>query len=413
MAATGRSVATSVLAVLLLWLTAFGCGPMDGGGSGRLDCDHLDRDGDEDDDPDDFEPEANSSFPHYFVVVGDALFFQATHPDGNVAVWRYDGRNKPQVVEDLRLAGVEPGRWPAAFNGFYYFRGTQDDDTELWRTDGTTSERVLDLRPGPLSGEVRDLTVFQDDLYFSGFDGVHGREMWRIDADDNPFLVRDFGAGSYSGAPGQFVVFENQLIFGIQIPFAPGSELWRHDGAEQHRLASGLLMANTAELNGKLYFGAFDRRDQRQGLYVYDGEASPEKLEDFGIGGIQSFGNNLIFTTVENSRSTLWSWDTVNAMEALYVSAFADNVQLLPQLDQTVYFANSEMLWQYDGTGPPRAVAPWSDPAVIPEAVIFDGRLLYTRATERAGSELWAFDGEEDERIADLFPGDHCKLVSW
>ena len=54
------------------------------------------------------------------------------------------------------------------FDGWLYFSATDgsgNHGTELWRTDGSTVERVSDINSGG-DASPTDLTVFDGDLYF-------------------------------------------------------------------------------------------------------------------------------------------------------------------------------------------------------------------------------------------------------
>jgi ELWxxDGT repeat protein len=82
---------------------------------------------------------------------------------------------------------------------------------ELWQVDGQGGLiRVVDLRPDG-SSEPADFTVLGDVLYFSADDGVHGRELWMIDADGDAELVADAFVGEASSDPGQLTVYNDEL----------------------------------------------------------------------------------------------------------------------------------------------------------------------------------------------------------
>ena len=65
---------------------------------------------------------------------------------------------------------------------FLYFRA--DDathGTELWRTNGTTTELVQDIRSGADGSNPSGFTALGDYLYFLANDGTNGN-LWRVNA---------------------------------------------------------------------------------------------------------------------------------------------------------------------------------------------------------------------------------------
>lgn len=86
-----------------------------------------------------------------------------------------------------RLVDLAPGEedsFPASFAalaGWAYFSAwTAAQGTELWRTNGHTTEPVTELIPGPLSGLSRysESAAIGRDLYVVGDDGRTGTELW-------------------------------------------------------------------------------------------------------------------------------------------------------------------------------------------------------------------------------------------
>ena len=62
------------------------------------------------------------------------------------------------------------------------------------------AELVADIRLGGGSNPGRG-AVLQNTLYFAADDGVHGRELWRLDASGAATLVWDIVTGTESSSP--------------------------------------------------------------------------------------------------------------------------------------------------------------------------------------------------------------------
>ena len=130
------------------------------------------------------------------------------------------------------------------YHGKLYFHA--DDGVhgqELWVYDGETdtASLVADITPGYKSSitsryhpEARkdqafDMKVYQDKLYFSANDGVHGFELWSYDSNtDSATLVVDIYPGEQSSAASDFIIYNNKLYF-LADDAEHGRELWVYD----------------------------------------------------------------------------------------------------------------------------------------------------------------------------------------
>ncbi len=103
--------------------------------------------------------------------------------DGTTAVTSrvYGGTGDWYVGDwyDWECEGLDGRVWFAAGPGDAAYELT---DNELWSSDGTTRGTVeaVDVNPSG-SSDPRDLVRLGDSLLFTGTDGVHGRELWRLD----------------------------------------------------------------------------------------------------------------------------------------------------------------------------------------------------------------------------------------
>ncbi|MET0553762.1 MAG: Calx-beta domain-containing protein [Vicinamibacteria bacterium] len=79
-------------------------------------------------------------------------------------------------IVNFSVAGIPEGG--VVFNGT-----TSASGTELWKSDGTTAGTVPlpEIAPGPDSSSPGPFTVAGGRVYFSAWDGPHGRELWAVD----------------------------------------------------------------------------------------------------------------------------------------------------------------------------------------------------------------------------------------
>jgi ELWxxDGT repeat protein len=121
------------------------------------------------------------------VRLGKWLYFIAS-PNGGFTrqLWRTDGTPADTTLvvnttdaADLTLAG----------HLLYYTNAGYNPGTgnKLYATDGTPAGTYQ--LPGTLPSPLMDLTAAGDTLYFTGLDGIHGRELWRAIDDVAPAAV--------------------------------------------------------------------------------------------------------------------------------------------------------------------------------------------------------------------------------
>lgn len=97
----------------------------------------------------------------------------------------------------MHPGGAEPALL-TVFNDTLYF--TADDGvhgTELWKTDGTESGTTLikDITPGAASSFLEPFFVLDSKLYFYTDDILHKLGLWTTDGTpEGTTLVKDFSA---------------------------------------------------------------------------------------------------------------------------------------------------------------------------------------------------------------------------
>jgi ELWxxDGT repeat protein len=221
------------------------------------------------------------------------------------ALWRYDANLQSlRPIKLLPDSGVNLSNLVGVNNQIFFVVYTPENGSELWRSDGTTTGTALfqDIWPtppnrlsflGPTSSDPTELTNVNGTLFFTANDGIHGRELWKVDrASSSAVLVKDINPGADSAgtltplgrpapAPRQLTNVNGVLYF-IADDGIHGSELWRSDGTmEGTQMVKDIrtlprialdngssyndfssLIGPLTNVNGTLYFTAYDDLNQ-------------------------------------------------------------------------------------------------------------------------------------------------------
>ncbi len=136
----------------------------------------------------DIRPGILPSEPTKLTSFGDSLLFRANDGVHGIEPWITDG----SAAGTRMLGDLDAG--PASSLPSDFFTAGQEHawfsayaaphGVELWRTDGTAAGTTVagDIKPGPGGSGPVPLAMANGQMLFSASDGVHGRELWSIDA---------------------------------------------------------------------------------------------------------------------------------------------------------------------------------------------------------------------------------------
>jgi ELWxxDGT repeat protein len=180
------------------------------------------------------------------AVLNGRLYFEgAPLSGGALTVWSTDGVSAHQVSA---ITPNESGL--TTFGDWVYFNGDSTNSAisnrssgvsgwELLRTNGTVTEIAADINPTSNNSswsKPTNLAVFNNALYFSAEDGVHGAELMKFDG-TTASLVKDVYAGAGASSPWNLTAFNGKLYYSA-VDSTNSRELYSSDGTEA---GTGLL----------------------------------------------------------------------------------------------------------------------------------------------------------------------------
>ena len=336
----------------------------------------------------------------HIAPVGDGLYFTAGQSGSpSSALYKSDGTAAgTQLVKDKATGSNSFS--PEALTpvgGTVYFFASDDDDRELWKTDGTAANtvRVKNIRPigSSVAQNEADTATLDGIVYFVADDGVHGDELWRTDGTDaGTYLAYDSIAGSDSAMTGLHDLSTKDAIVAVPtgpakgiyfIGYAAGAvSLYRYDGVTGAAVLTLPGSSSTAELALATLDSVYVTQTvtiggTRRNLYRYDGSAGSGLVKSWTVGNsndsrtigpiTQAANGRIYFTApddVDGAGRELYESDGTpggtqrvtnigNSSSAAYgfaIKAYApaamDAAIIFPSVDNTL----REQLWRVDIT---------------------------------------------------------------
>jgi ELWxxDGT repeat protein len=270
-----------------------------------------------------------SSSPSELTLVGTTLFFTANDGIHGEELWKSDG-SATGLVEDIYPLGDDEGAFSSypeelTAMGTTLFFAAEDAEhgVELWKTDGITTERVIDANPGPGNGYPHELTAMGDKLFFTALDINYERELWSHVGTTTGIVDDILPIGSSS--PEYLTVLGSTLYFAAN-DGVHGRELWKTDGTENELAA-----------------------DVDPTEYGYGpGDSRPSHLT--------VVGGTLFFVATVGSKGELWKIDGVSTSFVKIVQPEgADSPENFVVFGSALFFSADDgihgfELWKSDGT---------------------------------------------------------------
>ncbi len=339
---------------------------------------------------------------------------------------------------DLRTVDLNPGsassfaRGFTRWNGWDYFIAGGTGNvyaTELWRTNGGTTELLADgLRiywNGYFNGKPSSDRVFAPlggYLYFYAEDAAGGEEIWRTNGLDTT-RVTSVCAADCDGVEGIPFTYGSYVYFRGDTP-STGTELYRTNGTTTTLVkdlvpgSGGSSPGNFTIYGGKLYFTVFTASGMEMGRT--DGTSAGTELFDLVPGGsvfvgeFTPFAGRLFFS----ANSHLWSLTSSEAPAQFYApnSSGDSGVESLTVVGDKMFFSatdgvDNQELWMTtgdptdpDATNLVNDIYPLSSSRPT-GLTAFGSRVYFSAFDGTSGYELWSSNGIATSRVADMNAG--------
>ena len=370
-------------------------------------------------------PTTNNGIFNEIIVFNNRVYFAGNNSSNGInwELFASDGTNAGTVLVKEISPGTNSGGGPQEFyvwsntNELYFSAngGSSATNTELWKTDGTTSGTVKVSEFDPAgSGSPSDIIGFNNNLYMMIREGSIGYELGKSNGTlAGSTILKDIRPGNLSSTPRDFFIFNNKLYFAANDGL-PGRELWTTNGTTAGTVVfkdinnnGGSNPTEFTAFNGMFYFSAETVANGRE-LWRSNGTAAGTVLvQDINSGTANSSPENL---TVFNNRLYFTATTSIFGKELYYIGttggvALAQDIQPLAAssnpsdlyvFNGKLYFTagdgvNGRELWVSDGTIPGTVMLKDINPSGSSNPKNFkeyNGRLYFS-----ANNTLWSTDG--------------------
>ena len=335
----------------------------------------------------------NSGNPNNFFNFNGTLLFRAIDAVATGAeLWKSDGTAAgTTIIKDINVGStVSSSSNPANFTLFanqVFFtagNGTDQQATELWKTDGSTTGTTLvkdiNVTAGASSNPQNFNVLSPTTMLFSASDGINGNELWKTDGTSTGTV----NVIDYPGTTNSISWIENLNGLGIigQIVNTTGREIYKSDGTSAG--SSLVLDINSGTPNGT-------------GTVSY------------------KWGNTIYFQGITATAGTeLWKTDGTAAGTILIKDIVAGNASSSPArfvgINNDIYFratgAEGQELWKTDGTAANTVLVADINVGTAgssPDQIGAVGTNLYFFAADNASSfDFYKYDGTTLTKLADF-----------
>lgn len=312
------------------------------------------------------------SYPHDLIISNDKLFFIAQDASSYNSLWVTLGTDAT-TTNVGPFGGISNSIQELQnYNYKIYFAYSDGvNGQEPWVSDGTTAGTIMlkDIYPGITGSNPKNFTVANNKLFFLANNTNGAQRLYVSDGTDaNTFVLHDNIVKGFNGERAM-AVLNNMVYFSSDDGSGSGFGLWKSDGSvagttlvQAGDIVSNFL-GNSAVLNGKMYFNAFDYTNGDE-LWETDGtNAGTHIVKDIypsQSGEPENFivYHNKIYFSARDALNgeELWVTDGTNAgtllVKDILPGSGGSQPRAMTVYNDTLYFLTwaTQQLWKTDGT---------------------------------------------------------------
>ena len=339
-----------------------------------------------------------------------------------------DGTEQGSVLlGDGAFVDLQPSSL-VTFNNKVFFAGSDNNnDRELWSTDGTSggTQLFMNLSPGNLTSDTPNkgipgnFAVIDDNtMIFTAYGTSTGTEPWVTNGRDGTIMIRDLNGTSQGSQTRNYF---SALGKGF---FTYGSDLWVSTGAsfQTHSLGSPAPqnVVRHAELNGKVLLVADDDNSTTcAGLWVSDGTSQGSQYIDSRTDG------DCIQDITATDDAVYYTTSTV-----LYRYTEADGVTIMNGTEYSIgeltALGNQLLFKANDGNGfglytvngneitLVKQVTTLTTFDAMSDLTVLNDEIIFQADDGIHGGELWHSDGTDGgtQLLKDILPGSESSEIS-
>lgn len=278
---------------------------------------------------------------------------------------------------------------------------------------------------------VHGFTVYNNSLYFYGYDTAHGCELWVYDGSSLPHIVYDIIPGPLSSYP-DGIIGDNMMVVNNKLYFLATNdtsyyELFVYDGVNPPHIAADINPAGSSNIldpvadNGIIYVSALTPASGQELWSFNPATNTITQITDLRpgalgseVGSIIAFKGKIYFAgTTSAAGNELYVFDpatkAISLAAELEPGAVGSYPRYMSVIDQKLYFnatlsVGGTQLFMFDGSTPPTSIAS----GVGNSKPVGFGDKVYFSKSNMMGSGLAAYDPALNKTTAVLVTAHHA-----